>query len=129
MEFELGTHSRLMTALFVSLIAILASTANGKEPADRGDADAGRKLALDACTGCHLVSDDQRFAPLLKGAPSFRGIANRPNVTAASLRRTIAALPQVPRNGRMANPLLTHDQLADVAAYIMTLREDRTKEP
>jgi mono/diheme cytochrome c family protein len=118
-----------MTALFVSLIAILASTANGKAPADRGDADAGRKLALDACTGCHLVSDDQRFAPLLKGAPSFREIANRPNATAASLRRTIAALPQVPRNGRMANPLLTNDQLADVAAYIMTLREDRTKEP
>jgi mono/diheme cytochrome c family protein len=128
MEFELGTHNRLMTALFVSLIAILSSTANGKEPADRGDADAGRKLALGACTGCHLVSDDQRFAPLLKG-PSFREIANRPNVTAASLRRTIAALPQVPRNGRMANPLLTHDQLADVAAYIMTLREQHPKEP
>jgi mono/diheme cytochrome c family protein len=129
MEFELGTHNRLMIVLFASLIAILSSTANGKEPADRGDADAGLKLALDACTGCHLVSDNQRFAPLLRGAPSFREIANRPNVTAASLRRTIAALPQVPRNGRMANPLLTHDQLADVAAYIMTLREDRTKEP
>jgi mono/diheme cytochrome c family protein len=129
MEFELGTHNRLMTALFVSLIAILSSTADGKEPADRGDADAGRKLALDACTGCHLVSDGQRFAPLLKGAPSFREIGNRPNVTAASLRRTIAALPQVPRKGRMANPLLTHDQLADIAAYIMTLREDHTNEP
>jgi mono/diheme cytochrome c family protein len=129
MEFEMGTHRRLMTAFFASLSAILASTANSKEPADRGDADAGRKLSLDACTGCHLVSDDQRFAPLLKGAPSFREIANRPNVTAASLRRTIAALPQVPRNGRMANPLLTNAQLADVSAYIVTLREGRTKEP
>ena len=65
----------------------------------------------------------------MTGVPGFREIANRPNVTAASLRRTIAALPQVPRNGRMANPLLTNDQLADVAAYIMTLREGRTKEP
>jgi mono/diheme cytochrome c family protein len=101
----------------------------GTSPADRGDADAGRKLALDACTGCHLVSDEQRFPPLLKGAPSFREIANRPNVTAAWLRRTIAALPQVPRNGRMANPLLTDHQLADVVAYIMTLQGDRTKEP
>jgi mono/diheme cytochrome c family protein len=129
MESGMGTHNRLMSPLFISLIAILASTANGKEPADRGNADVGRKLALDACTGCHLVSDDQRFPPLLKGPPSFREIANGPNVTAASLQRTIAALPQVPRNGRMANPLLTPDQLADVAAYIMTLREDRTKEP
>jgi mono/diheme cytochrome c family protein len=128
-EFEMATHNRLMSALFVSLIAILAGTANGKKPTDRGNADAGRKLSLDACTGCHIVSDDQRFPPLLKGAPSFREIANRSNVTAASLRRAIAALPQVPRNGRMANPLLTDDQLADVAAYIMTLREDRTKGP
>jgi mono/diheme cytochrome c family protein len=118
-----------MSALFVSLIAILAGTASGKEPANRGNANAGRELALDACNGCHIVSDDQRFPPLLKGAPGFREIANRPKVTAASLRRTIAALPQVPRNGRMANPLLTDEQLADVAAYIMTLREDHTKEP
>jgi hypothetical protein len=77
----------------LGLSAPLASTANGKEPADRGNADVGRKLALDACTGCHLVSDDQRFPPLLKGPPSFREIANGPNVTAASLQRTIAALP------------------------------------
>jgi mono/diheme cytochrome c family protein len=125
----MGTHNRLMSALVVSLIVILAAKANVKEPADRGNADAGRELALDACTGCHIVSDDQRFPPLLTGVPGFREIANRPNVTAASLRRTIAALPQVPRNGGMANPLLTDDQLADVAAYIMTLREHRKKEP
>jgi hypothetical protein len=86
----MGTHNRLMSALFVSLIAILARTANAKEPADRGNADAGRELALRACTGCHIVSDDQRFPPLLTGVPGFREIANRPNVTAASLRRTIA---------------------------------------
>jgi mono/diheme cytochrome c family protein len=125
----MGTHNCPMTALFVSFIAILTATANCKEPADRGNADAGRELALEACTGCHVVSDDQRFPPLLKGAPGLREIANRPNVTAASLRRAIATLPQVPRNGRMANPLLTDGQLADVAAYMMTLREDRTKAP
>jgi mono/diheme cytochrome c family protein len=128
-EFEMGTHSRPIIVLFISFIAILTAAANDKEPTDRGNADAGRELALEACTGCHVVSDAQRFPPLLKGAPSFREIANRPNVTAASLRRTIAALPQVPRNGRMANPLLTDHQLVDVAAYIMTLREDRAKQP
>ena len=97
-------------------------TANAKRSSDRGDADAGRDLALEACTGCHVISNDQPFAPPLKGSPDFREIANRPNVTAASLHRTIAALPQVPRRGRMANPQLRDDQLADVAAYIMTPR-------
>jgi mono/diheme cytochrome c family protein len=116
----MGTHNRLMAVLFISLIAIAADTANA-----HGDANAGRDLALEACTGCHVVSNNQRFAPLLKGAPDFREIANRPNLTAASLRRTIAALPQVPRKERMANPQLTDHQLADVTAYIMTLREQR----
>lgn len=121
----MGTHDRLMAVLLVSLVAIAAEPANAKKPSDRGDADAGRDLALEACTGCHVVSNNQPFAPLLKGSPDFREIANRPNVTAASLRRTITELPQVPRKGRMANPLLTDDQLADVTAYIMTLREHR----
>jgi len=124
----MGTHNRLMAVLLISLLAIGADSANAKKPADRGDADAGRDLAEQACTGCHVVSADQPFAPLLKGPPDFREIANRPNVTAASLRRTIAALPLVPRKARMANPHLTDDQLADVAAYIMTLREHRANQ-
>jgi mono/diheme cytochrome c family protein len=124
----MGAHNRLMAVLFISLLAIAADSANAKKPADRGDADAGRDLAEQACTGCHVVSADQPFPPLLKGAPDFQEIANRPNVTAASLRRTIAALPLVPRKGRMANPHLTDDQLADVAAYVMTLREHRANQ-
>lgn len=124
----MGMHNRLITILFISLFATSADATTAKKPAERGNADAGRDLALQACTGCHIVSDDQPFAPLLKGAPDFRDIANRPNVTAASLRRTIAALPQVPRRGQMANPLLTDADLADVAAYIMTLRERRANQ-
>jgi|SRR6266436_1753579 len=124
----MGTHNRLMAVLLVSLLAVGADSADAKKPVDRGDADAGRDLAEQACTGCHVVSADQPFAPLLKGLPDFREIANRPNVTAASLRRTIAALPLVPRKGRMANPHLTDDELADVAAYIMTLREHRANQ-
>jgi mono/diheme cytochrome c family protein len=56
-EFEMRTHNHVMAVLFVSLIAIAVDAANAKKPADRGDADAGHDLALDACTGCHVVSD------------------------------------------------------------------------
>jgi hypothetical protein len=41
----------------------------------------------------------------------------------------MSCLPKFQAIDLRANPLLTDDQLADVAAYIMTLREDRTKEP
>jgi mono/diheme cytochrome c family protein len=54
-EFEMGTHNRLMAVLFLSLTAIAADTANAKKSSDRGDADAGHDLALEACTGCHVV--------------------------------------------------------------------------
>jgi mono/diheme cytochrome c family protein len=118
----------LTAVLFASLIAMGADTANAKGPADRGDAPAGREFALEACTGCHVVSADQPFAPLLNGPPDFRAIANRPNVTAASLRHTIASLPQVPPRGRMANPLLNDNDLANVVVYIMTLREHRANQ-
>ncbi|SRR5712671_6926293 len=86
--------------------------------------------ALAACTGCHIISADQPFAPLLNGPPDFRAIANRPNVTTASLRHTIASLPQMPPLGRMAmaNPLLNDDELANVVAYIMTLRDHRANQ-
>jgi hypothetical protein len=47
----MGTHNRPMGVLFISLLAIAADTANAKKPADRGDADAGRDLAVVACAG------------------------------------------------------------------------------
>jgi hypothetical protein len=67
----MGTHNRLMGVLFISFLAIAADTANAKKPADRGDADAGRDLAVVACTGCHVVSADQPFAPLIKDRRTF----------------------------------------------------------
>jgi len=122
MEFQMGARIWLAMALLASLIAA-GTAAETKRPADAGDAVAGRELALAACTGCHIVSPDQPFAPVLKGPPDFRAIANGTDVTAASLRRRIAALPQVPPHGRMANPLLKEAEIANVAAYIMTLRK------
>jgi mono/diheme cytochrome c family protein len=113
----------------LSLLAILILTAPAaaKTLGPRADVNAGREFALQACTGCHIVAAHQEFAPLLTGAPTFEEIANRSNVSTASLRRAISAMPQVPSRGRMANPLLTDNDLADVAAYIMTLRESNAR--
>jgi mono/diheme cytochrome c family protein len=116
-------HIPVSVGLLVSLTAIGAGSTSVQSQADRPNATAGREFALGVCTGCHVVAADQPFAPLISGAPSFKEIANRPNVSAASLRRTISMLPQVPSHGRMANPLINEHELADVVAYVMTLRE------
>jgi hypothetical protein len=42
----MDTHSRLMAFVLVSLIAVPADRANATKSVDRGDADAGRDLAL-----------------------------------------------------------------------------------
>jgi len=91
-----------------------------------GGPAAGRILALQACTGCHIVAPDQPFKPVFTGPPhppDFKDIANAPNVTAATLRRHLSSLPAVPRRPRMANPELTSGQLRDVAAFILSLRD------
>lgn len=91
-----------------------------------GSAEVGRDLALHACTGCHVVAADQPYPPIYKGKghpPAFRDIANRPDVSAAWLRNYLVTLPVIPKPGQMANPDLSEEDIRDVAAFIMTLRE------
>lgn len=121
LEITTPTRGSLAAILLILVIAAGAESANLTREDAEGDADAGRELAISACSGCHAVSEDQAFA--FADPPDFLTIANRPNITAASLRRKIATLPHVVSPGRMPNPLLTDEELADVVAYIMTMRE------
>jgi mono/diheme cytochrome c family protein len=96
-----------------------------------GDRANGRIFALRACTGCHIVAPDQPFKPVFTGPPhppDFKDIANKPNVTAATLQRHLLSLPTVPQRPSMANPVLTSQQLRDVTAFIVSLR-DKPVEP
>ena len=91
-----------------------------------GSAEAGRHLALLACTGCHIVALDQPFKPVYTGPPrppDFKEIANRSNTTAASLRHHLETLPTVPKDSGMANAELTSQQTRDVVAFIISLRD------
>lgn len=96
------------------------------KPVDGSDVVAGRTLAMQACTSCHVVAADQPYMPIYKGAihpPDFKDIANKPNVDAAWLRSYLASLPVIPKYAQMANVDLTEEQMRDVSAFIMTLRD------
>jgi len=117
-------------AVLAAVAACNAFMATGicaqKKPVD-GSAAAGRDLALQACTGCHVVASDQPYPPIYKGKGhphEFKEIANRPNVSAAWLHHYLASLPVIPKTGQMANPDLNEEQLRDVSAFIMTLRDN-----
>ena len=108
--------------LVVILLTLFAATGEGAKlkPSHVGsDAEAGRESAIRG--GCHAVSEDQPFA--LTDPPDFLTIANRPHVTADSLRHKIAMLPHTSLPGRMPKPLINSEELANIVAYIMTMRE------
>jgi mono/diheme cytochrome c family protein len=103
-----------------------APAANAQTKLVEGNAEAGRSMALLACTGCHVVAPDQPFKPIRTGLPrppDFKEIADRPNITAASLRHYLEILPAVPENSHMPNLVLSTEEIRDVAAFIISLRD------
>ena len=111
-----------MAAIAASAAAATDATAPA---APTGDPQAGRALALEACTGCHVVAPDQPFKPIYAATPrppDFKDIANRPNITAASLLHDLQSMPTIPKDSKMANADLTEEQARDVVAYILSLR-------
>ena len=77
----------------------------------------GKELAEKLCTNCHLVgSVEQQHANA--DVPSFREIGNAPGQTAGAVMARII-LPKHP----MPQMPLTKSELADLAAYILSLRD------
>jgi mono/diheme cytochrome c family protein len=104
-------------ALALAVAGLGASAASAQD--FHGNAAAGREFALHNCDACHIVSTNQDLRPLIGGyAPSFFDVANRPNVSAGSLR---VFLNRQHAYTNMPYPDLTPRDLADVVAYILTL--------
>jgi mono/diheme cytochrome c family protein len=76
----------------------------------------GKQLAQTLCAGCHLVATGQRHANV--DVPSFHEIAGKSGQTEGAIMAHIV-LPKHP----MPTIPLTKSELADLAAYIMSLRD------
>lgn len=85
-------------------------------PAMAQDVQAGRELAQRWCASCHLVAPGQTTATS-DSVPTFMAIAARPNVTADALRAFLAE-----PHGRMPPLVLANADIANMAAYILSLR-------
>jgi mono/diheme cytochrome c family protein len=76
----------------------------------------GKDLAMRLCANCHLVSASQEHANV--DVPSFNEIANKETQTAGAIMAHIM-LPKHP----MPTIPLTQSELADLAAYILSMRK------
>jgi len=82
----------------------------------------GENIAQHNCAACHAVALDKGHST--KPGPDFADIANRPGVSATSLRHFITTthwdVDKVPMS--MPNPMLSHDDIRAVTSYILSLR-------
>jgi mono/diheme cytochrome c family protein len=124
--FSTGATMTILVCATILCAIWTASVSSAQTELAEGDAQAGRTLAFHACSSCHIVAPDQPFMPVNIGPPrppDFREIANRPSTTAASLRGHMESLPAVPAELQMARPQLSGQQLQDIIAFIVSLRD------
>jgi mono/diheme cytochrome c family protein len=104
----------LLAALALPVFASLALAGVTSEP----DSVQGQALAEKLCTNCHLVGSARQQQPANADVPSFKEIADREDQTAGAIIARIMLpkhpMPQIP---------LTKTELADLAAYILSLRD------
>ena len=88
----------------------------------KADPEIGRALAERVCVACHVVS--KQPSTVATDVPSFPAIANKPGQS----METIAGRIVIPHPPMIAVPL-TRAEIADLAAYIMALKETSGTEP
>ena len=129
LRYRLGIIARMMQlrvpgAIGIILGLITADALAQQQPVPHPSIGAGRRLALDVCSACHIVADDQIKKPGMQPpAPSFRSIADRPNINAQSLR-TFLLKTHVTFNTppNMPSMLLSEKEATVVSEYILSLK-------
>ena len=112
----LGIPQPICQATLAVALAATTLSANAQD----GDIAAGHSFARAACTACHVVDTEHQRPPRrIFIAPAFRNIANTPGTTATALRVFLTT-----SHPKMPNPIVTAEQMADVIAYILSLRSE-----
>jgi mono/diheme cytochrome c family protein len=97
----------------VSMLAVLAA-APPAAAQENGDPAAGQQLAVRLCSACHIIGAERVGSDV---APPFPVIASDPDMTLTELHAWIG-----PAHPMLPNLALTPKQIADINAYLDTLR-------
>ena len=111
---SLITRQPLRTAMLASALAAEAWNANAQD----GDVAVGSAFAREACVICHIVEPTNESPRVVVIGPNFQDIANTEGMTATALRVFLTT-----SHPKMPNLILTPEQITDVTAYILSLRE------
>jgi mono/diheme cytochrome c family protein len=107
----------LFAAATLGCLAVSSGTASAQI---HPDAKTGKYIAEKLCVGCHIVGAQAAGASVVADVPSFARIANMPGQSVQGIAGAIV-VPHPP----MPQIQLTREEIGDVAAYILTLRDAR----
>ncbi len=113
----IGLHGTGLMAVPVLTVVVLVASLHGAVAVGAGDTDAGHKIAVTWCGNCHVVGREQQSGAS-NGAPTFTAIADMKTTTWLGLH----AFLQTPHH-RMPDMQLTRDEMDDLTAYILSLRQ------
>ena len=115
-----GHKREEIMAVFRCAIAatVLFGTALGASAAEYGDAKAGLAVARQWCATCHVVEEGQATATQMQ-APTFESVAD----TLSDDRKDELVAWLTAPHGPMEVISLSRQQIADVLAYIATLKK------
>jgi mono/diheme cytochrome c family protein len=107
-----GQEGRLTMRAFAlgTMLVLVAGTARAQ------DVQAGHQLAATWCSACHQV-EAKASGPVSDTVPSFAAVAAMSSTTALSLRVFLMT-----PHPAMPNFTLSRREIADVSAYILSLR-------
>jgi mono/diheme cytochrome c family protein len=100
--------------IWLTLLGALAASPE----ALAADPASGKTLAQRLCVNCHVVVPRETGGQVTAGVPAFKDIAAKPGQTAQDIQNRMMN-PHPP----MPNVQLTNHERADLAAYIMSLKE------
>jgi mono/diheme cytochrome c family protein len=103
----------IVWATLVTLLLVFGATRPAAAQRE-GDAAAGRELAAQLCSACHIVGTERVGSDV---APPFAAIAGDPGMTLTELHAWVG-----PAHPALPDLALTPGQIADINAHLDTLR-------
>jgi len=102
------------------VLAAAPAAAAFSAKAQDGDVAAGHAFAREACEACHMVEPEENSSRMVEIGPAFRDVANTLGMTATAMRVFLTS-----SHPKMPNLILTPEEIADLTAYILSLRDHR----
>jgi hypothetical protein len=100
------------------LAATVSGAWSGAQAHETGSISQGLLTAEERYAGCHGIALGSEYSPTF-GAPTFEQIALTPGMTATALSTTLKTSHRT-----MPNLMQGSDELANITAYILSLKSD-----